>query len=418
MGCCIVIDLGASSGRIILAHDDGKLDEFCRFEVKNCRDSNRLCWDHIALLEAVRSGLHDLAGSLTEKPLGVSCDSWAQDFVLLDKEGKVFTAPVCYRDGALEKAPECLAKLGIGEVSRISTVSQLALLRVMYPEKLDRAAALLHIADWINYELGHGLFGNYSMFSAGKLLDDREKIDVERLAKLGLPESFLPPPVSCRITGQLDDSWPEILRGVPVISGVSHDSAAAFTALPAAGDEAAVILGSWMMLGCSCEARRAPQVIGIVPGKAVMIASGVGMLPQTQCIAAWKKAGIFPGFAAFDRETAASGFGGSFRAVWTEKSLEPSDVAEFFRQQKQPVPEKTGDFGKALCRGLAEELAEKVEQLSRDSGRKIRKLVIGGGGSKSEPLMDMIRQVTQCECRKSFAEATGMGNLLAQQRSR
>ena len=94
----IAIDLGASSGRVIAgALDDGRLSlrEAHRFEHAPRMADGALRWDWRAITVGVRAGL---AAAIGDGAIaGVSCDSWAQDFELLDADGDLLAEPVSYR---------------------------------------------------------------------------------------------------------------------------------------------------------------------------------------------------------------------------------------------------------------------------------------------------------------------------------
>ena len=88
--CILAVDIGASSGRHIVGTvQKGKLvlREVYRFENGVHRQNGHLCWDIEALAREVLNGLkaaHDAGYT----PATVGIDTWAVDFVLLDKNGK------------------------------------------------------------------------------------------------------------------------------------------------------------------------------------------------------------------------------------------------------------------------------------------------------------------------------------------
>ena len=84
----LAIDIGASSGRHILGHmEDGKmvLEEIYRFPNGMQKRDGEKVWDIEALFEAVLAGMKKCR-ELGKIPVSVGIDTWAVDFVLLDKE--------------------------------------------------------------------------------------------------------------------------------------------------------------------------------------------------------------------------------------------------------------------------------------------------------------------------------------------
>ena len=84
----LAIDIGASSGRHILGHmEDGKmvLEEIYRFPNGMQKRDGEKVWDIEALFEAVLAGMKKCR-ELGKIPVSVGIDTWAVDFVLLDKD--------------------------------------------------------------------------------------------------------------------------------------------------------------------------------------------------------------------------------------------------------------------------------------------------------------------------------------------
>ena len=102
-GCAVryylAIDIGASSGRHILAHlEDGKmvLEEVQRFPNGMTEKDGELVWDVDELSAQIRLGMKK-CGELGKIPVSVGVDTWGVDFVLLDREGKPVISPVVNR---------------------------------------------------------------------------------------------------------------------------------------------------------------------------------------------------------------------------------------------------------------------------------------------------------------------------------
>lgn len=97
----LAIDIGASSGRHILAHmENGKmiLEEIYRFPNGMIEKNGHKCWDTEALFKAILEGMKKCkeAGKV---PVSMGIDTGAVDYVLLDKENKRIGDAVGYRDG-------------------------------------------------------------------------------------------------------------------------------------------------------------------------------------------------------------------------------------------------------------------------------------------------------------------------------
>ena len=162
----IAIDLGASNGRVVLGRlDNGtlELDVVHRFHhaIQSVRGHKR--WDWPRICTGVRRGLAAAAERVTDGPIAsISCDTWAQDFGLLDAEGRLVYSPVSYRDARSERFPqdyfdrlspeELVARVGVG-ATPVAALCQLYVMAREEPEALSQAATLLHMADLVHYDL-------------------------------------------------------------------------------------------------------------------------------------------------------------------------------------------------------------------------------------------------------------------------
>lgn len=160
----LAIDIGASSGRHILGSvQDGKivLEEIHRFDNKQVHQNGHDCWDMDNLWNGIVDGLK-ACKTLGTIPATVGIDTWAVDYVLLDKDGRQLGDAVAYRDSRTEGMdkfvndlvpPEFLySRTGIQKQS-FNTIYQLMALRIQSPEQLLKAEGLLMIPDYFNYRL-------------------------------------------------------------------------------------------------------------------------------------------------------------------------------------------------------------------------------------------------------------------------
>jgi rhamnulokinase len=143
----LAIDIGASSGRIFVGRLDQfnlKLEEAHRFShsIQIINGTKRWNWKQI--LSEIFTGLNtacNITGN--EKIESVCCDSWSQDFGLLDSQGELFYEPVSYRDKRTEGLPfgfsDVIEPLNLlkrngSAVSPITTLCQLYSMTIKEPE--------------------------------------------------------------------------------------------------------------------------------------------------------------------------------------------------------------------------------------------------------------------------------------------
>ena len=99
----LAIDIGASSGRHIVGHEEeGKLktEEVYRFPNGPINRDGHLIWDLDKLLEEVKNGIK-AAFAVCPNIRSLSIDTWGCDYVLLKGEDPVYPG-YCYRDPRTE----------------------------------------------------------------------------------------------------------------------------------------------------------------------------------------------------------------------------------------------------------------------------------------------------------------------------
>ncbi len=136
----LAVDIGASSGRHILAHmEKGKLviEEMYRFWNGMSQVDDELCWDVDQLFKQIKEGMKKCfeAGKI---PVSMGIDTWAVDFVLLDEKEERIGNAVSYRDERTEgmdtfvyqiiPEKELYSRTGI-QKQRFNTVYQLMALQ-------------------------------------------------------------------------------------------------------------------------------------------------------------------------------------------------------------------------------------------------------------------------------------------------
>ena len=109
----LAVDIGASSGRLILGHlENGKmeLEEVHRFENGMVKKDGELCWEFDRLFQEIKNGLKKCK-EIGKIPVSMGVDTWGVDFVLMDKDDKVLGNTVGYRDHRHEGMDEEVYKI-------------------------------------------------------------------------------------------------------------------------------------------------------------------------------------------------------------------------------------------------------------------------------------------------------------------
>src|SRR5665213_1616657 len=122
---CAAVDLGATSGRVIVGRWDRRglaLTEVHRFPNQFRSLAGHEYWDLPGLWSEVRAGLIK-ARALFPRLASVGVDGWAVDHVLVDAGGRPVFPVHAYRDTRTVAASERLARRGIERVYALTGIS-------------------------------------------------------------------------------------------------------------------------------------------------------------------------------------------------------------------------------------------------------------------------------------------------------
>jgi len=426
------VDLGASSGRVLLGRvgpDRLEAEVVHRFSNEPRMVDGRLSWDLHALWDGVLTGLR-LARERAGRLDSVGVDSWAVDYGLLDADGELIAAPVCYRDartaGVMERVRAEHGASALYETTGLqfqpfNTVYQLLAER---PAALARAATLLLIPDLIGYRLTGAIGAERTNASTTGLYDVRQGHWADGLiGKLGLPRDILP---EIREPGSiLGPLRPELgLGNARVVAVASHDTASAVAAVPAAGPSFAYIsCGTWSLVGVELDRPvLSPQSLAAnftneigVDGTVRYLCNITGLWLLQECQREW---GLDLG-----ELLAAAAAQPALRSVVDAQSAEflapgdmPARIAAHCERNGEPVPRTPAEITRCVIDSLALSHARAVREAAALSGTEVEVVHLVGGGAHNALLCQLTAQACGRPVLAGPTEATALGNLLVQAR--
>ena len=437
----IAVDLGAESGRVMLATLEGgrvSLEEIHRFPNGPIRLAGTLRWDVLALWEHIKEGLRIVARR--GLPIAsISVDSWGVDYVLMRGDEPMLRAPFCYRDARTDATFEpTRASLGqrIYDITGVQFISINTLYHLLAelkndPELLRSSDGFLMIGDWFHYLLSGRKAQEESNASCTQLWDPkRREWSTELIAATGLPRSIFPEVVPpCTRLGKLTAALQSEtgLGEIEVVAGCVHDTGAAVAAVPAEGNAWAYLSsGTWSLIGVELAApliSKAGQAANFtnetgVGGTSRFLRNASGLWILQECRKAWARAGHPYDYFALSSMAAAEQ---PFRSIVDPNDplfLRPTDmpaaVREYCRRTNQPEPETAGQFARCALESLALLYRRMLSTVEKVTGHPIEKLHIVGGGSKNDLLNQMAADATGREVIAGPVEGTSIGNVLLQ----
>jgi rhamnulokinase len=423
------VDLGASSGRVMLADLSGGLEltEAHRFPNGPVRVAGRLHWDILGLYREILTGLR-AAGPVSS----IGVDSWAVDYGLLDESGALLGNPVHYRDDrtrgvaervAAEVGAETLYDLSGLQVLPFNTIYQLL------ADRLDRAATMLLIPDLIGYWLTGEVGAEVTNASTTGLLDVRSRTWASPLIeRLGLPAGLFPPlrRPGDAVGGLRRDVAAEIGWSAPVRAVGSHDTASAVAAVPASGPAFAYIsCGTWSLAGVELpepvltpESRAAnfTNEAGI-DGTVRYLRNVMGLWLLQECLRAWPDADLGRLLKAAAGERPFAAVVNPDEPVFLPPGDMPARIAAECRRTGQRPPSTPAAYVRCVLESLALGHRRAVRQAMELSGRDVEVVHLVGGGSRNELLCRLTADACGLPVVAGPAEATTFGNVLVQARA-
>lgn len=438
----LAFDLGASSGRAMLASYDGEriqLEELHRFPNDPVLVRGTLYWDVLRLLHEIKQGLL-AAKARGAIPDSIGLDTWGVDFGLLGRDGRLLENPVHYRDsrtaGYLERAFQRVDRAAFyrttgSQIMEINTVFQLLSLAENRPELLDRAETLLLMPDLLCYLLTGSRQTEYTIATTTQLLDAADRSwSAPLLAQLGLPRSLLttivPPGTPA---GPLEAALREELGlpPIPVVRVASHDTQSAALAAPAEEqDFLFVSCGTWSLFGTERDAPllddRAMEYNltneGGVEGTTTFLKNITGLWLIQESRRQWKREGQDFSFAELERLAREAApfrcFIDPDAALFAPPGDLPGRVRQFCAGTGQPVPETAGEVVRCLYESLAFAHRLAAEQIEACTGRRYRAIHVVGGGARDALLCQMTASACGKEVTAGPVEATVYGNAAVQ----
>lgn len=434
----LAIDIGASSGRHILGYMDNgtmKLEEVYRFNNDLVRRDGHLCWDLDRLFDEIKNGLKECK-KLNKIPVSMGIDTWAVDFVLLDKDDKILGDTIGYRDhrtnGMDEEVykfiPEedLYARTGI-QKQLFNTIYQLMAIKTEHPQHLEEAEDLLMLPDYFNFLLTGNKLSEYTNATSTNLVNANKKDwDFEIIEKLGYKKDiFKPLSLPGTPVGEFkEDIAKEVGFSCQVILPATHDTACAVMAVPAVDDDFIYISsGTWSLMGIeskfpittkeSMESNLTNE--GGYDYRFRFLKNIMGLWMIQSVRRELDKAYSFPELAALAEEST------NFPSrvdVNDASFLAPDSMIEaikdYCKKTNQQVPETVGEISTCIYQSLAQSYGQTVKEIENITGRTYSRIHIVGGGSNADYLNELTAKYTNKEVHAGPGEATAIGNIVAQ----
>jgi rhamnulokinase len=443
------IDLGATSGRVILgtwSKNRLALNEVHRFPNSFRTLGAHDYWDLGTLWHEAQTGLRKAVAALPRgaKLASIGVDVWGVDYALVDDSGRLVFPVHAYRDARTQPGLQRLANTraardriyaatGIPNVF-YNTSLQLEEVVAHCPAIADLATRCLFLPDYFNFLLSGRMENEFTIASTSQLIDvhstdwSRAALDHFRIP----PHWFTKPILSGTKLGRVKKEiagGAAALAKTQIIAVPGHDTAAAYDAMPAApdGTDLYISSGTWSLVGFESNT----PVLGADALAARISNERIGdgrYRPLTNVIGLWMLEGTLKDFASRptnDKEWAAL-------ITAAEKLPAPTALidltfAEFanpasmkaaidaqLKKRKIAAPKNLAGYVRLICESLGKGHAEAMRAFEKMAGKKFRRILIVGGGSKNRLLCQATANAAGLPVVSFALEGTAVGNLASQ----
>ncbi len=439
---CVAFDLGAESGRALLADisaDRLAFEELHRFPNTPVSLPTGLYWNTLGLFQNIVHGLRE-AGRASSRLDGIGIDTWGVDFGLLGADGALIDNPRCYRDPRTTGVPERVFRLvARAEIFRhtgiqfmeLNSLYQLHAVKENAPWLLENAATLLFMPDLLNYLLTGVKRAEVTIASTSQFYDPSEqRFAAELLEQLGLPTHLLPELIEpgCRVGALRSEIASEcgLDSATPVLATASHDTAAAVAAVPAECDSGWCYIssGTWSLMGVELDrpligaaalAANFTNEAGV--GRTIRFLKNIpGLWVLQECRRAWAREGREYTYEELTGMAAAAEPSDTVLDLdrFISPGRHPERILAYCRETGQQPPRDHASICRTILYSLAVRYAEVLRTLEGLTGKPIGVIHIVGGGSRNRFLNQLTADVTGRRVVAGPVEATGIGNALVQ----
>lgn len=438
----LAVDLGATSGRTVLASFDGqkvKMTELTRFSNPMIPIGGHLYWDIVGLYNEILNGLKKVADEGIQLD-SIGIDTWGCDFAFFGKDGQLLGLPHCYRDshteGAQQKffermsASEVYNRTGI-QFMDFNSLFQMDTIKRNGESALEAADKVLFIPDALIYMLTGKAICEYTVASTSQILNPvTGDLDEKILKTLGFArDKFGKLTQPGTVVGQLTPQVQEYtgLPAINVVAVAGHDTGSAVAAVPAENEEYAYLsCGTWSLLGIET-----PQAIiteesfhhnftneGGIEGTTRFLKNICGLWIFEQCRKEFKDVpASVAELVALCETTDCPSLIDPDAACFSHPSSMSAAINDYCVRTGQAVPQSPAEYCRVIFRSLALRYRQVVGILESMAPFSIKKLHVIGGGSLNRYLMQYAANSLKMPVICGPVEGTALGNILMQIKS-
>lgn len=443
MNNVIAVDLGASSGRVILVGlEDGSLtfEELHRFPNEPIERKGQLFWDIDYILNGIKQGIQMYHNTYDAPVQGIGIDTWGVDVGFLDQNYNLIDDPYSYRGShSLDAMPviheklspkQLFMKTGV-ESAAINSLYQIEAIFKDRPKLKSQTAIILTLPSLVGFLLTGKTYNEFTHASTTQLLDpetqDWSTSVMKTVYSKALP--FAPIKKTNTIVGDTREQLNKSLgiNPIPVINVPGHDTACAHVAMPLV-DKNTVFMscGTWVLIGVEVDKPIVTENAynwgftneGTPDLTYRLQKNNMGLWLLQQCKKEWEENGEAISYDDERKLLEESEPFMSFIDPDDERFFNPSSmtkaIEQFCKDTNQPIPQSKGAFIRCILESLAMKYRWIVERLESLTAKHLPSIHMAGGGIQNIHLCQFTANATSRKVTTGPIEASAIGNALSQ----
>jgi len=431
------IDIGASSGRIILStthNNQADIKELYRFSNHPIKLNGTLFWDFNQLMTSIYQGL-ELSYKEHPEILSIGIDTWGCDYGFIGNNDELLRNPVCYRDsrtkGIESKVYQVISKSDLYDKTGIqylhfNTIYQLTYDAKFNTELLSQAKHIMLIPDLIAFHLTGNARTELTNLSTTNLYNPNEKEIIKEISELGIDIHKFPAMIQPgEMYGTVKESIAKAynIPQTKVVAVCSHDTASAVLSLPIR-KQAYISSGTWSLVGTvlahplmTRQASIENYTNEVGHNHSIRFLKNIiGLWIINQCLETWKSEGHEYSFKDLEimslSDNQKTALIDPDHPMFEQPSNMVNKIQQFCEMTGQIVPLSPGEILTTIYKSMAHKYKYALDRLEMITGQTYPSIVIIGGGGE----INILNQMTSDICRKTVIigskEATALGNAM------
>lgn len=424
----LAIDIGASSGRHILAHLENEklvLEEIYRFDNNLTQSKDGLVWDIENMFSNVLNGIKKCK-EIGKIPKSIAIDTWGVDYVLLDENKNEIKPYYCYRDSRTNAVVDEVESLVSPAVLYTKTGIQKQNFNTIYQlyadkksGKLLNAKYFLMMPEYLSFKLTGVCKNEYTNATTTGLVNVKTKTwDNDILSALDLPsELFGALNTPSSLVGDLSaDIQKAVGFNCAVLFAPSHDTASAVCACPMQDDDLYISSGTWSLIGTEIT-----QPILSDNARQLNFTNEGGIDYRFRFLKNYMGMWLFQNIRrnlnksmTYDEMMTLAMNCGEYKYfdVNDRTLVAPDNMINAIG--KQICSDDLGLILNSAYHSLAKSYSEAVSEIEAVTGKRFNAIHIVGGGCQDEYLNALTRDYTGKDVTAGPIEATATGNIISQ----